>query len=195
MQRFVQLSDKPAILQDRGNEYLHYEDDWYIIASKPDDYVFVYYKGNNDAWKGYGGAVVYTRDSKLPSQYIEEFRQAATSVGLDWDQFVITDNTCKPHPPPKSIVQEIEEDAVKVEEATKKVAIQEAQQIEYELDKDLLSFGRGFTVIEGRLSKALYTIEEGFEKAQNMIINFEKESTQAQGLEQFFAKIFKIFQK
>ena len=42
------------------------EDDWYIIASKPDEYIFIYYRGNNDAWKGYGGATVYTRASALP---------------------------------------------------------------------------------------------------------------------------------
>jgi hypothetical protein len=52
---------KPAVLYNHGNEYLHYEDDWYILAQKPDEYVVVYYKGNNDAWQGYGGAVVYTR--------------------------------------------------------------------------------------------------------------------------------------
>ncbi len=52
---------KPAVLYNHDNEYLHYEDDWYILASKPDEYVVVYYRGNNDAWKGYGGAVIYTR--------------------------------------------------------------------------------------------------------------------------------------
>ena len=36
------------------------------MASKPDSYVVVYYKGSNDAWDGYGGAVVYTRARTLP---------------------------------------------------------------------------------------------------------------------------------
>jgi hypothetical protein len=58
---------KPAVLYNHGNEYLHYEDDWYILAQKPDEYVVVYYKGNNDAWQGYGGAVVYTRYISLVS--------------------------------------------------------------------------------------------------------------------------------
>lgn len=57
----LQDSVKPAVLYNHDNEYLHYEDDWYILASKPEEYVVVYYRGNNDAWKGYGGAVVYTR--------------------------------------------------------------------------------------------------------------------------------------
>ena len=51
----------PAMLYNGGNDYLHYEDTWYILASKPDEYVVVYYIGNNDAWKGYGGGTVYTR--------------------------------------------------------------------------------------------------------------------------------------
>ena len=33
----------------------------YVIAYKPDEYAFIYYRGNNDAWSGYGGATVYTR--------------------------------------------------------------------------------------------------------------------------------------
>lgn len=58
----VQKSNvSPAYLRNDGNEYLNYTDDWYILASKPDQYVVIYYRGNNDAWKGYGGATVYTR--------------------------------------------------------------------------------------------------------------------------------------
>ncbi len=51
----------PAVLYNGNNEYLHYEDTWYIVASKPDEYVVIYYIGNNDAWKGYGGGTVYTK--------------------------------------------------------------------------------------------------------------------------------------
>lgn len=49
------------MLRNRGNEYLHYEDDWYILGFKPNKYALIYYKGNNDAWQGYGGATVYTK--------------------------------------------------------------------------------------------------------------------------------------
>ncbi len=56
----------PAVLWNHDNDYLHYSDDWYILASKPDEYLLIYYKGNNDAWKGYGGATVYTRHAPLP---------------------------------------------------------------------------------------------------------------------------------
>lgn len=56
----------------------------YVLASEPDEYVFVYYRGQNDAWKGYGGAVVYTKAAKLPQQYVPALKAAAESVGLDW---------------------------------------------------------------------------------------------------------------
>ena len=55
----------PAYLRNDGNKYLNYTDDWYVLAQKPDEYVVIYYRGNNDAWKGYGGATVYTRCAPL----------------------------------------------------------------------------------------------------------------------------------
>jgi len=39
LQTFVQDPNNPAILYNHGNEYLHYEDDWYILAYKPNTYV------------------------------------------------------------------------------------------------------------------------------------------------------------
>eukprot|EP00879_Flechtneria_rotunda_P033880 GHRR01037742.1.p1 GENE.GHRR01037742.1~~GHRR01037742.1.p1 ORF type:complete len:110 (-),score=33.00 GHRR01037742.1:514-843(-) len=63
---FKQDPEKPALLYNHDNEYLHYQDDWYILAYKPDTYVVIYYKGSNDAWDGYGGAVVYTKARQLP---------------------------------------------------------------------------------------------------------------------------------
>lgn len=41
----LQQQPNPAVLLNHDNDYLHYEDDWYIIKSKPDVYNFVYYKG------------------------------------------------------------------------------------------------------------------------------------------------------
>ncbi|XP_056165673.1 violaxanthin de-epoxidase, chloroplastic-like [Syzygium oleosum] len=53
VQRFVQDPEQPGILYNHDNEYLHYQDDWYILSSKtenkPDDHIFVYYRGRNDA--------------------------------------------------------------------------------------------------------------------------------------------------
>jgi violaxanthin de-epoxidase len=103
VQEFVQDPKMPAHLINHDNDYLHYEDDWYIIDYAADNnkegvppFAFVYYVGNNDAWKGYGGAVVYTRDSKLPDSLKPRLRAAAQKVhGWDFDkEFDVTDNTC-----------------------------------------------------------------------------------------------------
>ncbi|KAK9807094.1 hypothetical protein WJX73_004254 [Symbiochloris irregularis] len=60
VQTFYQTDEKAHLIND-GNKFMNYRDDWYIIASKPDAYLFVVYNGNNDAWKGYGGSTVYTK--------------------------------------------------------------------------------------------------------------------------------------
>ncbi len=87
---------------NHDNEYLHYQDDWYIIDYAEDGnkegvppFAFVYYRGANDAWVGYGGVVVYTRESKLPQELIPRLREAAKKVNFDYDKdFTETDNTC-----------------------------------------------------------------------------------------------------
>ncbi|KAK9815828.1 hypothetical protein WJX72_010371 [[Myrmecia] bisecta] len=160
VQTFRQTPETPALLLNHGNEYLHYEDDWYILASRPDEYFVVYYKGNNDAWKGYGGATVYTRESKLPEKYIPEFKEAVEKAGLKWEDFKTTDNTCKPHPPPKNIVEVVGRDIGLAE----KLAADEAKQIEYTIENDLKSFGKGFTVVEKDLSDEFQKDEQAFER-------------------------------
>ncbi|CAL8465530.1 g5066 [Coccomyxa elongata] len=144
------LNVSPAYLRNDNNEYLHYTDDWYILASKPDQYVVIYYRGNNDAWKGYGGATVYTRESTLPQEYIPEISAAVEKAGLKWSQFKVTDNSCPPHPPQESLVQELEEGLEK-----------EVKEVEYALENDLTSFGKGFTVIEKGLLGELQKDEQG----------------------------------
>ncbi|CAB9514621.1 Violaxanthin de-epoxidase, chloroplastic [Seminavis robusta] len=64
LQQFVQDPKEPAHLINHDNEYLHYKDDWYIIDYEYADnkdgippFAFVYYRGSNDAWDGYGGVV------------------------------------------------------------------------------------------------------------------------------------------
>ena len=68
----MQVSGQPAKLENHGNAFLHYSDDWYVLGYKPDQYALIYYIGNNDAWEGYGGATVYTRcpanTTELPDQ-------------------------------------------------------------------------------------------------------------------------------
>ncbi|KAL5999658.1 Violaxanthin de-epoxidase, chloroplastic [Asimina triloba] len=132
MQRFVQDPMQPGILYNHDNEYLHYEDDWYILSSKienkADDYVFVYYRGRNDAWDGYGGAVVYTRSQVLPESIIPELQQAAKSVGRDFSEFIKTDNTCGPEPP---LIERLE----KTVEEGEQIIVREVEEIEQEVEK------------------------------------------------------------
>ena len=102
LQSFVQDPKNPARLVNDGNEYLHYTDDWYIIDYAKDGnkegtppFAFVYYRGDNDAWSGYGGVVVYTRDASLPESLRPRLREAAKKVNFDFDKdFTVTDNTC-----------------------------------------------------------------------------------------------------
>jgi hypothetical protein len=97
VQDFVADKEHAGILYNHGNEFLHYQDDWYVVGYKKDAYVLVYYRGSNDAWDGYGGAVLYTREQALPDKYVPELREAAAKVpGLKWEDFVRTDNSCKP---------------------------------------------------------------------------------------------------
>ncbi|KAM0935871.1 putative violaxanthin de-epoxidase [Dioscorea sansibarensis] len=131
LQKFVQDPSQPGILYNHDNEYLHYQDDWYILSSKvknePDDYIFVYYRGRNDAWDGYGGAVVYTRSSVLPESIVPELEKAAKSVGRDFSKFIRTDNTCGPEPP---LVERIE----KTVEAGEETILREVEEIEEEVE-------------------------------------------------------------
>ncbi len=98
LQNFVQDEKWSAHLINHDNEYLHYKDDWYVLDSEPDDnpagippFALIYYRGSNDAWDGYGGAVVYTRDSKLPESLIPRLREAVKKVNFDFDKdFTIT---------------------------------------------------------------------------------------------------------
>jgi violaxanthin de-epoxidase len=102
VQEFIQDKSMPAHLVNHDNDYLHYQDDWYIIDYATDNnkdgvppFAFVYYIGNNDAWLGYGGAVVYTRDSKLPESLVPRLRAAAEKVNFNFDKdFDRVDNTC-----------------------------------------------------------------------------------------------------
>ncbi|XP_059072759.1 violaxanthin de-epoxidase, chloroplastic [Cryptomeria japonica] len=134
IQRFVQDSSQPAILYNHDNEYLHYQDDWYIISSnienKPNDYIFIYYQGKNDAWEGYAGAVVYTRTPTFSSSIIPEIEKSAQMVGIDFKKFRRTDNTCGPEPP---LLARLEKTVKKGGQAFAK---------EVELGKDIKIFGR-----------------------------------------------------
>lgn len=47
------------------------------------------------------------REPSLPLEYIPELEAAASKAGLKWTDFQMTDNTCKPHPPAKGILEKV----------------------------------------------------------------------------------------
>lgn len=59
----------------------------------------MYYRGTNDAWDGYGGAVVYSTKPELDPAYVPELTKLAEKVGVNFSDFVVTDNSCKPAEP------------------------------------------------------------------------------------------------
>nr|XP_023883454.1 violaxanthin de-epoxidase, chloroplastic isoform X1 [Quercus suber] len=165
VQRFVQDPTQPGILYNHDNEYLHYQDDWYILSSKienkQDDYIFVYYRGRNDAWDGYGGAVVYTRNAVLPESIVPELERAAKSIGRDFNKFIKTDNTCGPEP---TIVERLE----KTVEEGEKTIIKEVEQIEGEVEK----VGKAEMTLFERLAEGFKVLKEDEE---NFIRELSKE--------------------
>lgn len=81
---------------------MHGQDDWYVIAAKPDSYWFVKYCGTSLTWDGYGGAFVYTRTPEMDPALEPELRMAATLAGFDWDKMKVTHNrNCGIKPTPE----------------------------------------------------------------------------------------------
>ncbi|KAK4487872.1 hypothetical protein RD792_003610 [Penstemon davidsonii] len=134
VQTFKQDPKYPGILYNHDNEFLHYQDDWYILSSKienqPDDYIFIYYRGRNDAWDGYGGSVVYTRSAVLPESIVPQLEKAAKSVGRDFNKFTRTNNTCGPEPP---LVERLE----KTVEEGEEIIVKEVEEIEQEVEQEV----------------------------------------------------------
>lgn len=131
------------------------------IENKQDDYIFVYYRGRNDAWDGYGGAVVYTRSAVLPESIVPELERAAKSIGRDFNKFIKTDNTCGPEP---TIVERLE----KTVEEGEKTIIKEVEQIEGEVEK----VGKAEMTLFERLAEGFKVLKEDEE---NFIRELSKE--------------------
>lgn len=131
VQTFIQDKDQPGLLKNHDNEFLHYQDDWYVIDYEPEGtktspFAFIYYRGSNDAWDGYGGVVVYTRSASLPADIIPRLKLAAEKVGFDYDKdFTKTDNSCK--------VQTDSERVILREKFAGKALIQSEEQLQQEI--------------------------------------------------------------
>lgn len=168
VQEFVQDPTNPAHLINHDNDYLHYQDDWYILDYAADDnkegtppFAFVYYRGENDAWVGYGGAVVYTREAKLPDVLLPRLREAAKKVNFDFDRdFEKPDNSCK--------VMQDGERVILREKFAGKMAIQTEKQLQQQAVLARTAASNSVGAAEKAAEKAVQSIED---KA----VEFEKE--------------------
>lgn len=176
IQRFVQDPKQPGHLINHDNEYLHYEDDWYILDYEPDNsktgtpaFALVYYRGSNDAWIGYGGAVVYTREAKLPPSLIPRLREGVKKINYDFDRdFDITDNSCRAN-------LNTEETLLLREKFAGKVALQTESQLQ---QQSVLVRGNAVNAVKAQkiyLGGELGQAEKALEELVNKAEEFEKE--------------------
>jgi len=162
MQQLVQQKDKEGHLVDTGGEFLHFSDDWYILGSKfeggPNDYLLVYYRGNNDAWLGYGGGFVYTKADKLPEEIVPEIKASLAAAGLDWNKWTVTDNTCGPEP------RVLEEEVIEAEEALagleKNFVTAVEKEVEVEVAELELDVEQEYSVLKTAIEKELSFLKE-----------------------------------
>jgi violaxanthin de-epoxidase len=175
IQQFVQDPKEPAHLLNHDNEYLHYKDDWYIVDFEYDNnkdgvppFAFVYYRGSNDAWDGYGGVVVYTRDAAMPPSLIPRLRLAAEKVGFDFDKdFALTDNTCK--------VMDKGEALLLREKFAGKVALQTEEQIATQATKLRGNVVNGVKAQKIFFGNEIGEAEKAFERLEKSLIEFERD--------------------
>eukprot|EP00559_Dactyliosolen_fragilissimus_P005215 CAMPEP_0184858766 /NCGR_PEP_ID=MMETSP0580-20130426/3822_1 /TAXON_ID=1118495 /ORGANISM="Dactyliosolen fragilissimus" /LENGTH=468 /DNA_ID=CAMNT_0027355071 /DNA_START=247 /DNA_END=1653 /DNA_ORIENTATION=+ len=175
LQRFIQDPNQPGHLINHDNEYLHYEDDWYILDYAPDNnpegvppFAFVYYRGANDAWVGYGGAVIYTRDSRLPTELLPRLREAAKKVNFDFDRdFKLTDNTCK-------TINEGETLLLR-EQFAGKVALQTEEQLQAAAVRVRGNAANSVKAQVMYLGDELTQAEKAFEELEKKTLSFEEE--------------------
>ena len=191
LQRFVQSPTNPAILQNHDNAVLHYEDDWYVAAFKPEAYALIYYRGRNDAWDGYGGAVLYTRAPTVDAAFVPELSAAAERLGLRWSDFVETDNTCGPAPP-LTVTRPADLDTLADDvRALEGEAEGAAEVIEAELEESLVSFSRGFTLFkdlkgteqaaERFISKEEQALKDEIALAEKTLLEMERKAVAQKG--------------
>jgi len=180
VQEFVQDPGVPGILYNHDNEFLHYQDDWYILSQKKNAYAVVYYRGSNDAWDGYGGAVIYTREPTLDDKYVPEITQSLQKVGLKFSDFQRTDNSCKAA---ESKLEEFENDLVLVEtkfaggiQLVGKEVVKDVVAVEKEVVKDVVGLEKEIVKDVVGLEKEVVKDVVGLEKEiVKDVVGLEKE--------------------
>ncbi|KAH8047600.1 violaxanthin de-epoxidase [Aureococcus anophagefferens] len=173
IQRFVEDEKQPGILYNHDNEYLHYQDDWYVLdydggkgdKDSKDAFVLVYYRGRNDAWDGYGGAVLYTRTPYASKAVNERCAEACKKAGIDFAAFRVPDNSCSAESASERLLLR-EKYASKVllvgeqalqEEATQAEAARDVLRVEAAIERDVVA-------AEKELVKDATNVEKELEK-------------------------------
>lgn len=211
VQKFVQTA--PGVLENHDNEYLHYQDDWFILDHGNEDdpdmgWVLIYYRGRNDAWAGYGGGTLYTRSPKVSQQILERVSEACERANVPFDKFwKTTDNSCPEVTDPLALRRAYLEKLVQEGEITA------AQQLTYlaksaysEVDKDERYVIEGARRIEQMTEEFVRAEARLLEKAEKELekdvvadlVAVEKEIEKDEQLievpfRQFFNNLFSIF--
>lgn len=184
LQEFKQDKEQPGHLLNHDNEYLHYEDDWWILDYEYDNnadgvppFALVYYRGSNDAWDGYGGATVYTRDSKMPESLRPRLRAAAAKVNYDFDRdFSLTDNSCP--------TQTTGDKTMLREQFAGKVALQTEKQLQAQATRVRGNAANSIKAQKLFFDKEAGPIEKAFKLLEEKTKEFEDEgATDARRLE------------
>jgi violaxanthin de-epoxidase len=167
IQKFIQV--RPGVLYNHGNDYLHYQDDWYILdyeAGKADDdsdaFALVYYRGRNDAWDGYGGAVLYTRTPNYSASVKERCTIACDKAGLGFkfSDFKAPNNSCS--------AESASERLLLREKYTEKVLLTGERQIQSELTRDA-------RVAASTIKDDVKEASKAEKKLEKILADFEKE--------------------
>lgn len=168
----MQDPKNPAHMINHDNDYLHYKDDWYILDYEADNFVLVYYMGSNDAWDGYGGAFLYTREPTLDPKLIPRLEQAVERMGLKykWSDFTLTDNSCKNQEESATVLRE---------KFISKVLITEEQQLQEQLTRLRTGAINTFVSEEKEAEKSIRFLEKELKSFEDEItkdaLNIEKD--------------------
>jgi len=184
VQKFVADPKKPGILYNHDNEYLHYQDDWYILdydkgkdKDDPNAFVLVYYRGRNDAWVGYGGAVLYTRTPAASPAALDRARVAWDKAELPYkfDAFVAPDNSCASESSSEKLLLR-EKFASKMAITGEKALQAEATNIRRAAANTVVKDAKGAEAAALKLETLVLDFEKGVEKeVVKDVTNLEKE--------------------
>ncbi|CAM9476966.1 unnamed protein product [Scytosiphon promiscuus] len=160
VQKFQQDPENPAHLVNKDNDYLHYRDDWYVLDSEPNSFVLVVYRGSNDAWDGYGGGTLYTKDKTVPPGIVDRVKAKSEAAGIKWSRWTYNDNTCKP--------QTSETAELLREKYAKKLVLSEGRQLQEQL-----------TAVRGFAAQEVSEVEQStLEKLEDLKQEYEVEVEQ-----------------